>query len=260
MRRLWRRGRSALRALELEPRDLRAQHTLLHVYEMVGQPEEGLRWAGRHALQWCGDAAVAPPVVARRALHDRGRAPARSPGDLRPAASAGHARRADRRLGAPLAAAPRALRRRRALRSPAAGGHAEDAYCAFNDLHAMMAFAGAERWDLAQRLLAAQERRIGLPGANRDMTRLVGYPACRAARLRAARFPDRRGAAAFAAPGGAPHRRQPRPARRAAATRAAALARRSTTRTGETNVFLYRDALPQLNGGFSSPTAGSRPP
>ena len=50
---------AALRALELEPRDLRAQHTLLHVYEMVGQPEEGLRWAGRHALQWCGDAAVA---------------------------------------------------------------------------------------------------------------------------------------------------------------------------------------------------------
>ena len=50
---------AALRALELEPRDLRAEHALLHVFEMVGQAEEGLRWAGRHALQWCGDAAVA---------------------------------------------------------------------------------------------------------------------------------------------------------------------------------------------------------
>jgi hypothetical protein len=59
--------------------------------------------------------------------------------------------------------------------------HAEDAFCAFNDLHAMMAFAGAQRWDWAHRLLAAQERRIArIAGANHDMTRLVGYPACRA--------------------------------------------------------------------------------
>jgi hypothetical protein len=45
----------------------------------------------------------------------------------------------------------------------------------------MMAFAGAERWDWAQRLLAAQERRLGqVRGTNHEMTRLVGYPACRA--------------------------------------------------------------------------------
>ena len=62
--------------------------------------------------------------------------------------------------------------------------YAEDAHCAFNDLHAMMAFAGAERWDLARRLLAAQERRLARPGgANLDMTRRVGYPACRAIAL-----------------------------------------------------------------------------
>jgi hypothetical protein len=59
--------------------------------------------------------------------------------------------------------------------------HAEDAYCAFNDVHAMMAFAGAGRWELAHRLLGAQERRMRhRQGANHDMTRLVGYPACRA--------------------------------------------------------------------------------
>jgi hypothetical protein len=58
---------------------------------------------------------------------------------------------------------------------------AEDAHCAFNDLHAMMAFAGAGQWDWAERLLAAQVRRVEKPwGANRDMTRLVGLPACRA--------------------------------------------------------------------------------
>jgi hypothetical protein len=45
----------------------------------------------------------------------------------------------------------------------------------------MMAFAGAQRWDFAGRLLAAQERRVQrLWGSNHDMTRLVGLPACRA--------------------------------------------------------------------------------
>ena len=58
--------------------------------------------------------------------------------------------------------------------------HAGDAYCAFSDLHAMMAFAGAQRWDLAHILLAAQTRRILERGSNSDMTRLVGLPACRA--------------------------------------------------------------------------------
>jgi hypothetical protein len=54
-------------------------------------------------------------------------------------------------------------------------------YCAFNDLHAMMAFVGAERWDCAERLLAAQVRRVERDGGvNQDMTRLVGLPACRA--------------------------------------------------------------------------------
>ena len=58
--------------------------------------------------------------------------------------------------------------------------YAEDAHCAFNDTHAMMAFAGAGRWDLATRLLAAQERRLASRrGANYDMTRLVGLPAAR---------------------------------------------------------------------------------
>jgi hypothetical protein len=59
--------------------------------------------------------------------------------------------------------------------------YAEDAHCAFNDTHAMMAFSGAGRWDLAGKLLAAQQRRLGSRGgANYDMTRLVGMPACRA--------------------------------------------------------------------------------
>jgi hypothetical protein len=45
----------------------------------------------------------------------------------------------------------------------------------------MMAFVGANRWDHAERLLAAQARRVERAGgANQDMTRLVGLPASRA--------------------------------------------------------------------------------
>ena len=178
----------ALRALELGPRDLRAEHTLLHVYEMLGQPAEGLRWVRDHAMRWNvqeGDEAAAGHhlwwhvALFFVALHRPQRAVALHDLRLQHDSIAGlidgsallwrlHLQRFE--LGARF--------RTLAARWEA---YAEDAHCAFNDLHAMMAFAGAERWDLAQRLLSAQERRLARPaGANRDMTRLVGYPACRA--------------------------------------------------------------------------------
>jgi len=58
--------------------------------------------------------------------------------------------------------------------------HAEDAFCAFNDLHAMLAFVGARRADLARRLLRAQRRRLAHGGTNEAMLRVVGLPACQA--------------------------------------------------------------------------------
>ena len=175
---------AALRALEIEPRDLRAQHTLLHVYEMLGKPAEGLRWAGRHAPQWDGKAAPGHHLWWHAAL-------------LMAALDRPHGALAvyDLRLQNDSIAAlidASALLWRLQLERHDVGGrfaplarrwaaHAEDAHCAFNDLHAMMAFAGAGRWDLAQRLLAAQQRLLVRPGgANRDMTQLVGYPASRA--------------------------------------------------------------------------------
>jgi tetratricopeptide (TPR) repeat protein len=179
---------AALRALELEPRDLRAEHTLLHVYEMLGQPAEGLHWVREHAMRWNGregnEAAAGHHLwwhvaLFFVALHRPQRAVALHDLRLQHDSIAGlidasallwrlHLQRFE--LGA----------RFKTLAARWAA-YAEDAHCAFNDLHAMMAFAGAERWDLAQRLLWAQERRLARPaGANRDMTRLVGYPACRA--------------------------------------------------------------------------------
>ncbi len=236
---------AALRALELEPRDLRAQHTLLHVYEMVGKPEEGMRWAGRHAPQWGGDAAVAHHLWWHTALFLT--ALERPHGAL-----AIYDQRLQQDSLAGLIDASALLWRLRLERFDVGGrfatlagrweAHAEDAHCAFNDLHAMMAFAGAERWDLAQRLLAAQERRIGRPGANRDMTRLVGYPACRAL-VAFARGDFRAAEALLRSLPPVAHRIGGSHAQRDVLqlTRAAALARRAPPRIGATNVF----ALPQ---------------
>ena len=56
----------------------------------------------------------------------------------------------------------------------------DDAWYAFNDSHAMMAFAGAGRDDLAQRLLAVLQRTAREASDNGAMTREVGLPLSRA--------------------------------------------------------------------------------
>ncbi len=56
----------------------------------------------------------------------------------------------------------------------------DDAWYTFNDTHAMMAFAGAGRRDLAERLLSVMEGTATLPTDNGTMTRTVGLPVARA--------------------------------------------------------------------------------
>jgi hypothetical protein len=55
-----------------------------------------------------------------------------------------------------------------------------DGWYAFNDTHAMMAFAGAGRGDLATQLLGVMERTATLSNDNGAMTRNVGLPVARA--------------------------------------------------------------------------------
>ena len=173
---------AALHALELEPRDLRAEHALLHVYEMLGKPADATRLAASRSGQWGSAHHMWWHVALAMAAMERPHA-ALAIYDLKlredslaelidAAALLWRLHLEDFDVGARFAS----LAARWA-------SHAEDVHCAFNDLHAMMAFAGAGRPDLAQRLLVAQERRLECaPGANRDMTRLVGYPACQALR------------------------------------------------------------------------------
>ncbi len=176
---------AALGALEREPRDLRAHHAVAHVHEMRGEPEAGIRWMGARAAYW----AVPGPSLTHLWWHlalfhfERG--------------DRAHALRIyDRRIARPAARLTElidasALLWRFALAGQAVGArwaglaerwapYADDAYCPFNDLHAMMAFGAAGREDLAQVLLAALHRASAHPGLVGATARLVGAPACRA--------------------------------------------------------------------------------
>jgi tetratricopeptide (TPR) repeat protein len=173
----------ARRALELEPQDLRAHHAVAHVMEMQGRFEEGVRWMGERSRWWSGAGPASTHLWWHLALYH---------------VELGRPRHAlaiyDRRMrGEALSELidASALLWRLHLQKVSLGNrfktlaarwspYAEDAHCAFNDLHAMMAFVAAGRRDCAQRLLAAQERRVRrVWGCNHDMTRLVGLPACR---------------------------------------------------------------------------------
>ena len=55
---------------------------------------------------------------------------------------------------------------------------ADDAYYAFNDVNAMMAFVGAGRVNAQQRLIAAAKRAATAQGTNAMMSREIGVPAC----------------------------------------------------------------------------------
>jgi len=177
---------TALQALALEPLDLRAHHVVTHVLEMLDRTQGGVRWMGERSAYWADEGPAATHLWWHLALFHL---------------AAGRARHAllihDRRLRAAAGAPVSRLIDAASLlwRLELAGTdlgerwrelaahwapYARDGYCAFNDLHAMMAFTGARRDDLARALLGTQERRAGQGGANGAMTRLVGLPACRA--------------------------------------------------------------------------------
>jgi len=179
---------TARRALELNPWGLRAHHAVTHVHEMQGRAEQGIRWAGARAAYWANGSVVAVHNWWHVALFHLAlgrRAQALAIYDARIAPSL------ERALSVLIDAT--ALLWRFELAGVDTGGrwhalaerwapHAEDAYCAFSDLHAMMAFVADGRRASADALLAAQRRRIGRGGTNDAMTRFIGLPACRALR------------------------------------------------------------------------------
>jgi tetratricopeptide (TPR) repeat protein len=174
---------AALAALELEPGDLRAHHARSHVLEMQGRAAEGVRWMGERAAHWNGSGASSTHIWWHLALYHLELGDARHALEIH-----------DRRIGAEtvndlidasallwrLQLRGLELQPRWSALAERWSAHAEDAFCAFNDVHAMLAFVGAGRRDLQRRLLRAQTRRVSRGGTNQGMLRDVGLPASRA--------------------------------------------------------------------------------
>jgi hypothetical protein len=177
---------AACAALALNPSDARAHHVMAHVFEMTERPDAGARWLDLHVADWSVDTVVATHCWWHRALFDlaRGRHEAALSlydGQIRATHSSAVADLIDAAaLLWRIEMAGGDPRTRWAELATAWAAHIDDEFCTFSDLHAMLAFVGARRWDLARRL----ERTLTLAHARAtrygETTRQVGLPACRA--------------------------------------------------------------------------------
>lgn len=171
---------TARRALELEPADQRALHALVHVFEMQGRAKAGLRAITAHARR----ATLSNHLWWHAALFHMQAG--------RPDAALRVYERHMRLGGLAELIDASSLLWRLQLAGVEVGDwfagvadrwepYAEDGFCSFNDVHAVMAFVAVRRWASAERVLAAMARRLTrTSGANYEMTSLVGLPASRA--------------------------------------------------------------------------------
>lgn len=174
------------RAIELEPRDGWAQHAVAHVMEMQSRQRDGIAWMRANTDNWTKESFLqvhnwwhlalyhfelgeADEVLA---LYDGPIFGARSTIALNMVDASAILWRlhlADVDIGG----------RWEALAENWAP-HADSANYAFNDAHAMMAFVGAGRSDLAGRLIEAQRAAVEGGGDNASFTRDVGGPVTQA--------------------------------------------------------------------------------
>lgn len=175
----------ALAALAQNPSEARAHHVMAHVFEMTDRAEAGVRWLTAHEPHWTIDSTVATHCAWHLALfHLRLGEPERALALCDRRIRAGHCAS----LGDLIDAA--ALLWRLQLRGVDAGSrwvelaaawtpHVDDMHCTFSDLHAMLAFVGAEDGVQAERLVATLARAHALPTRHGATTRQIGLPACR---------------------------------------------------------------------------------
>ena len=174
-----------LHALSLMPHDARAFHALVHVCEMKGDPFGGNRLMLERQIFWADSVAAthcwwhwALFHLAEGAVTD-----ALNIYDMR-------LRQARSTELADLIDSS-ALLWRLALLEVDTGARwnelanawvsrIDDGYCTFNDMHAMVAFVGAEDWQSAARLEAGLLRGRMQGTRYGETTRLVGLPVCRA--------------------------------------------------------------------------------
>lgn len=170
------------RALELNRRDPWAVHAVAHVMEMQGRVRDGIDWLSSREPDWSRENAFAfhnwwhlalfhldlcevPHVLD---LYDRRIRPAPSQNPLEMIDASAMLWRLELR-GVDAGARWEKL-------ADAWAPFADHAYYAFNDAHAVMAFVGAKRFDQAQRVVAALERKADDNDTNAMMSREVGLP------------------------------------------------------------------------------------
>ena len=178
-------------ALSLDLFDARAHHALAHVFEMTSRPAEGVQWLYQHVAYWSTDTTVATHCWWHLALFHL------ALGQVRQALSLYDLRvrnSASQQVGDLIDASAllwrielQGGRRERAQvrarwneLAVAWAPHISDGFCTFNDLHAMLAFVGARKWHLAERMEHELARRQSALTRHGETTRLVGLSATRA--------------------------------------------------------------------------------
>jgi tetratricopeptide (TPR) repeat protein len=173
-------------ALAHNPFDARAHHVMAHVFEMTARPDAGLRWMSEHLTGWGADGTAVTHCWWHVALFHL----AQGRSDRALTVYDRHVRSSQSSEVADLIDASSLLWRIQ-LHGGDAGArwtelaaawapHIDDAFCSFNDVHAMLAFVGARDWKRAQRLeskLARSQTQRTRHGAT---TRRLGLSACRA--------------------------------------------------------------------------------
>ncbi len=175
------------RAVALNPKDAWAIHAVAHVLEMEGRQKDGIDWLATRRADWAPDNFFAVHNWWHLALYhldlaDYDRVLALYDEPIRGGRSTVVLDMIDAsallwRLGLLGVDVGRRWQELADAWETLAG----DAHYAFNDAHAMMAFASAGRDEVAETLLAAMERCAAEgKGTNAMMTREVGLPAARA--------------------------------------------------------------------------------
>ena len=174
------------RALEINRRDPWAVHAVAHVMEMQGRVRDGIDWLGSREPDWSRDNGFAFHNWWHSALFHLDLGETQHAIDLY-----------DRRIRPTPSQVPlemidaSALLWRLELRGVDVGARwdrladawapaSEDAYYAFNDVHAVMALVGSKRIDRAQRVVESLERRASGTDTNAMMSREVGLPLAQA--------------------------------------------------------------------------------
>ena len=174
------------RAVDLEPRDGWARHAVAHVMEMQGRQADGIAWMRGSVDDWAGDSFLKVHNWWHLALYHYELGDHGAVLDLYDGPIHGEGPMIALNLVDASAILWRLYlggtdcgARWSALAQDWAAMAGRTDY-AFNDAHAMMAFVGAGRGDLAADLLARLEQAAGGPGDNAGFTRDVGLPLARA--------------------------------------------------------------------------------